>query len=137
MPYTLLLARLTLQACTARLFTHGRTPQFLHPLRRTQPNRAGVIARDAHPGVIKKTSGAERPFLLPTDASQIGDVIIYLCWKKGKVGWERVAYHRMSAAEAMAHGYGFTRKWLVLRPIMPQLTKKKSLPPPAICYSLL
>ena len=34
------------------------------------------------------------------------------------------ADHRISAREAMAHGYGLTRKWLTLRPMMPGRPKK-------------
>lgn len=45
-----------------------------------------------------QTTGEERPFRLPDDPKQIGDLTVYLCRVTAK-GKERFAFHRFSAEE--------------------------------------
>lgn len=87
------------------------------------------------PGVLIKTTGEERPFKLPDDPDQIGDLIVYLCRVTNK-GPERFAFHRFTAAEAMKHGMGFTRKWLTLKPMQPS-APNKSKPLPCLLFQAL
>lgn len=91
------------------------------------------------PGVLKKV-GDLKEFALPKDPRQIADVIVYLTKIQSKGGAEervRIAFHRFTAAELMDHGYGFTRKWLTLKPIMATGKPKKGQPLPSILMQAL
>jgi hypothetical protein len=75
-------------------------------------------------------------FRLPKDISQVGDLVVYLCHVHDGVA-KRVAYTRITAAEAMADGFGLTRRWLTLRPVMAMAGAIKGKPLPALLVQVL
>ena len=102
---------------------------------------ANFLDKPTHaPGLLKRPSGsALKPFKLSDDPSQIGDLIVYLCRvdEKKNNASERIAYARLKAADVMVHGYGFTRQWLTLQPMMAVGGQKKARPLPALLFQAL